>query len=159
MYKVIRAMAVSHEGAQDVIQDILLRWTRQLEAGRNLPAPEALTEWFRTVARFAAIAHVRRLRGKYRDAEIESARRRFAAEQRTPLDILALRELPEVIRSILKDRVTPESRNIFYLRWRGETYAEIADQLNKRNAEAVRNVMRQVVAIMLEELTRLGWAA
>ncbi len=56
LYAVIREMGLCHEDAEDVIQGILLRWTRQLEAGRKLPAPEALKVWFRRVAHNSRLA-------------------------------------------------------------------------------------------------------
>jgi RNA polymerase sigma factor (sigma-70 family) len=160
MYSVIRAIGLRHEDAEDVLQEILLRWTRQLEAGRNLPAPEALTAWLRAVARFAAINYLRRLRGKRKKAEDIYGRRRFTAEaeQSTPLDDLALRELPEVIAGILERRCTQRMRLVFSLRWEEETYAEIAKNLDEGSEEAVRGVMRRIVDILEEELTRLGWA-
>jgi RNA polymerase sigma factor (sigma-70 family) len=158
MYKVIRAMPVGQEDTEDVIQDILLRWTRQLEGGRNLPAPEALTEWFRTVARHAAIARLRRLRGKYREAEDAYGRRRLAAEERAPHSELTAKELPEVIRLILTSNVTSEMRLVLELWGQGLTYSEIAERVNGRNAEAVRNAIRKVRVLLREELTRLGWS-
>jgi RNA polymerase sigma factor (sigma-70 family) len=156
MYSVIRAMGLGHEDREDVIQDILLRWAQRLESGWKLPAPEALTVWFRTVARNAAMRHIKRER-KRKLVQTESARRRFAVEERTLVADLAMSELPEVIAGILERRCTERMRLVFFLRCRENTYAEIAKNLENRSEEAVRGVMRRVVDILEEELNRLGW--
>ncbi len=152
MYSVIRAMRLSVEDAEDILQDILLRWSRRLEAGRNLPKPEALTAWFKQMARYAAIAHLRRVRGKRREAEVESARRRFDAEQSTPLEDLALKEL----HSILMASATAEMRSVIELWGDGLTYREIAEQLKAKNAEAIRDLRRKAVGLLRGELMRQG---
>jgi RNA polymerase sigma factor (sigma-70 family) len=158
VYAMIRRMNLGHEDAEDILQDILFRWTRQLESGGKLPAPEALTTWFRKVGRHAAIDYLRRVRGKWREAECESGARRLAAAQRTPLFDLAAKELPKVIDRILRDNITPEMRRVFELRQQRLTYPEIADKSKGRSAEAVRSVMRKVLGILREELERLGWS-
>ncbi len=157
MYKVIRPVVVSHEDAEDVIQDILIRWTLQLDAGKNLPNSAALAAWFRRVAYYAGIAKLRRLRGKRSEAEREAARQRFAQEQRGVLSELALRELPEVIDRLLTVAVEPKARRVFDLWTEGLRYSEIATALQKSVPE-VQAEKRYVVARLREELTRIGWS-
>lgn len=153
-----RRMHLSHEDAEDILQSILFRWTQQLQARRKLPAPEALSSWFRSVARNAAISHLRRARGKRRQAEIDFANRRLAKEQRSPLSDLLSIELPAVIATILRENASAEMHRVFELWLRGLTYAEIADRLSGKTAEAVRSLLRKVLVILRKELTRLGWS-
>lgn len=156
MYGVIRAFRLGREDAEDLIQEILIRWTQQLESGHNLPAPGALTAWFRKVARNAAIAYSRRLRGKRRKAEDIYGRRRLAVEEGAPLVELTAKELYEMIDRILTSRVAPEMQRVLKLWRQGLTYAEIADKVSGRNAEVVRNAIRKVRALLRAELKRAG---
>lgn len=155
-YAVIRAMGMRRDEADDIVQDTLLHWRQRLENRQKLPPPEALTTYLKTIARNAAMRHMRRER-KRKLVENESARRRFGAEQCTELDDLDLKELRKVIRRIAKDRLTPRMRKVLYLRWQGRTYQEIADLLNEKSAERVRGVMRYVLRILWKELPPFGW--
>jgi RNA polymerase sigma factor (sigma-70 family) len=151
---VIKRILPSREDAEGLVQEILMRWVQALEAGRKLPKPEKLTAFFKRAARNAAISHLRRIKGGRMEAEIEVARHLAAVERKRPSNP-SDKELLEVIYRILERRATPKMRQIFNLRKQGLTYQEIAEKLPEKNSEAVRNVNRQVLEILREELKRL----
>jgi len=158
VYAIIRRINLGHEDAEDILQDIMCRWARRLEVGRELPAPEALTTWFGRVARNAALSYLRRLRGKARQAEHEYGARRLGVGQNTPHFDLSLKELPKVIDRILSEKISPEKHRVFELWRQGLTYQEIAENLKGMSAEAVRGVKRKILGILREELDRLDWS-
>jgi RNA polymerase sigma factor (sigma-70 family) len=165
MCKKIRWKAnLGYEDAEDLWQEILLKWARQLEKGHKLPAPEALTKWVSAVVGNAAVDCWRRLK-RSRRLEEEFAnhlrieqQRELAKQLRSSDDpvqddeltaIEAALALDATFRRLLKQHNATERMLLVYsMRSVGRTLPEIADELGVcvktvwSNLEKVRNILR-----------------
>jgi RNA polymerase sigma-70 factor (ECF subfamily) len=76
---------------------------------------------------------------------------------KTPLDDLAERELPEVIRRILKQYATDRRRQVYEMWDRDLSHAQIAEQLGL-SVSMVGKEKQRITAILREKLSDLGWS-
>lgn len=157
----LRRLLVEGQGqswdlAMDVVQDLFLRWLEMPADSPNQPDQEKELVWLKRCAWLRGLTQHDRQRIRLVREEHYAATQP-AVDRRTPLDDLAERELPEVIRRVL-EQSTDQDRLVYEMLRAGQESREIADTLDV-SVETARRYRRRVLNVLREQLAALGWSA
>ena len=146
LLKLLRRKGRSHEDAEDLIQEAMLRLHVYAQA-----APIANTEAFlRHAVHNLSIDQYRRDRlDLRREVPIEDLNERtpLIASEAAPEDTLEAQQRLENIQALL-DTVSLRTREIYFAHRAGYSYAEIAEQMDISHITIKRHIARALVAIM-----------
>jgi RNA polymerase sigma-70 factor (ECF subfamily) len=142
----LRRKGRSHEDAEDLVQEALLRLHlyRQAEPVVN---EEAFLR--RAVNNLSIDQHRRDRLDLRKEVPIDdlAARSALIAPERTPEEILEAQQRLNSIRAVL-DAVSLRTREIYFAHRAGYSYAEIADHMNVSRCTIKRHIARALLTIM-----------
>jgi len=146
LLKFLRRKGRSHEDAEDLIQEAMLRLHLY---GQEVPVVNEEAFLRHTVNNLSIDQHRRDRPDLRKEVPIEDldARSTLIAPESTPEETLDAQQRLNRIRAVL-DAVSLRTREIYFAHRAGYSYAEIADHMNISQITIKRHVARALLAIM-----------
>jgi RNA polymerase sigma factor (sigma-70 family) len=146
LLKFLRRKGRSHEDAEDLIQEAMLRLHLY---GQEVPVVNEEAFLRHTVNNLSIDQHRRDRPDLRKEVPIEDldARSPLIAPESTPEEMLEAQQRLGHIRAVL-DAVSLRTREIYFAHRAGYSYAEIADHMNISQTTIKRHVARALLAVM-----------
>jgi RNA polymerase sigma factor (sigma-70 family) len=146
LLKFLRRKGRSHEDAEDLIQEAMLRLHVY---GQEVPVVNEEAFLRHTVNNLSIDQHRRDRPDLRKEVPIEEldARSRLIAPESTPEETLEAQQRLNRIRAVL-EAVSLRTREIYFAHRAGYSYAEIADHMNISHITIKRHIARALLAIM-----------
>jgi RNA polymerase sigma factor (sigma-70 family) len=146
LLKFLRRKGRSHEDAEDLIQEAMLRLHVY---GRNVAVANEEAFLRHAVHNLSVDQHRRDRLDLQREVPIEdiNARSPLIAPESTPEDTLEAQQRLSQIRGVL-DAVSLRTREIYFAHRAGYSYSEIADHMGISHITIKRHIARALLAIM-----------
>jgi len=146
LLKFLRRKGRSHEDAEDLIQEAMLRLHLY---GRTVPVVNEEAFLRQAVTNLSIDQHRRDRPDLRKEVPIEEANARspLIAAEATPEQTLEAEQRLGRIRAVL-DAVSLRTREIYFAHRAGYSYAEIADHMNISHITIKRHIARALLAIM-----------
>jgi RNA polymerase sigma factor (sigma-70 family) len=146
LLKFLRRKGRSHEDAEDLIQEAMLRLHVY---GRNVAVANEEAFLRHAVHNLSVDQHRRDRLDLQREVPIEdiNARSPLIAPESTPEDTLEAQQRLSHIRGVL-DAVSLRTREIYFAHRAGYSYSEIADHMGISHITIKRHIARALLAIM-----------
>jgi RNA polymerase sigma factor (sigma-70 family) len=146
LLKFLRRKGRSHEDAEDLIQEAMLRLHLY---GQAVPVVNEEAFLRHAVTNLSIDQHRRDRLDLRKEVPIEefNARCPLIAQESTPEETVEAEQRLSRIRAVL-DAVSLRTREIYFAHRAGYSYAEIADQMNISRITIKRHIARALLAIM-----------
>jgi RNA polymerase sigma-70 factor (ECF subfamily) len=146
LLKFLRRKGRSHEDAEDLIQEAMLRLHLY---GQAVPVVNEEAFLRHAVNNLSIDQHRRDRLDLRKEVPIEefNARWPLIAQESTPEETLEAEQRLNRIRAVL-DAVSPRTREIYFAHRTGYSYAEIADHMNISQITIKRHIARALLVIM-----------
>jgi RNA polymerase sigma factor (sigma-70 family) len=146
LLKFLRRKGRSHEDAEDLIQEAMLRLHVY---GRAVPVVNEEAFLRQAVTNLSIDQHRRDRLDLRKDVPIEEfdARSPLIAQESTPEETLEAEQRLSRVREVL-DAVSVRTRQIYFAHRAGYSYAEIADYMNISQITIKRHIARALLTIM-----------
>jgi RNA polymerase sigma factor (sigma-70 family) len=146
LLKFLRRKGRSHEDAEDLIQEAMLRLHLY---GQGVPVANEEAFLRQAVQNLSIDQHRRDRLDLRKEVPIEelNSRSPLIAQESTPEDTLDAQQRLRSIRAVL-DAVSVRTREIYFAHRAGYSYVEIADHMNISHITIKRHIARALLAIM-----------
>ena len=146
LQQMLRLRGATHEHAEDLVQEALLRLHIYTREGGRVQNQEAFLK--RTAMNLAVDAHRHARRDRYEDAPVEELD--LVDEGPTPDEVFVAEQRLTKMKDVL-DRGNPRTREVFFMhRLQGFSHAEIATRLGISVSAVEKHVASAVTLLAIE---------